>query len=113
MKVEYSAIINSHKMSEITIKEYCKRDNIEKLEQTLHLLPERRANQIVHGSQPGDFGGETTTLLGDACEQWSSDCVRVLLQYGADVNLRNSHDDTPLHCVCRSKRDVTEKVGFP
>ena len=94
------------------LRELCRQDNIPKLEQELKKASKSQKQKILN-TTTDDRGpnGEKTTILDEACEKWSTECVRVLVQYGADVNLQNGQQDTPLHCTCRSgTRDVTQKV---
>lgn len=49
------------------------------------------------------------TALHYVAEDGQLDCLKVLLKYGAVIDLRNAQGQTPLHCACyENRRDVAE-----
>lgn len=43
------------------------------------------------------FGTQFSTPLHYAAEKSRGECIKLLVKYGADVNIKNKHGDTPLH----------------
>eukprot|EP01056_Protomagalhaensia_sp_Gyna25_P006130 Protomagalhaensia_sp_Gyna_25__6129@NODE_99_length_5285_cov_19_953298_g76_i0_p2_GENE_NODE_99_length_5285_cov_19_953298_g76_i0NODE_99_length_5285_cov_19_953298_g76_i0_p2_ORF_typecomplete_len549_score52_79Ank_2/PF12796_7/2_7e02Ank_2/PF12796_7/1_8e17Ank_2/PF12796_7/0_062Ank_2/PF12796_7/0_73Ank_4/PF13637_6/1_2e02Ank_4/PF13637_6/8_2e16Ank_4/PF13637_6/0_00043Ank_4/PF13637_6/0_13Ank_5/PF13857_6/4e02Ank_5/PF13857_6/4_7e11Ank_5/PF13857_6/5_2e10Ank_5/PF13857_6/0_89Ank_3/PF13606_6/9_2e03Ank_3/PF13606_6/0_00 len=49
------------------------------------------------------------TAMHYVAEDGNLQCLKVLLKYGAVIDLRNAHGQTPLHCACyENRRDVAE-----
>ena len=48
-----------------------------------------------------DIVSTNFTLLHDASREGFKDMVRCLLKYGADVNIRDSHGNTPAHTAAK------------
>lgn len=57
--------------------------------------------------------GSGYTLLFCAVSRCEIDCVRLLLERGADVNLTDCHGDTALHCIGEYRDDNGDFVFHP
>lgn len=97
----------------LQIKDYCRQDKASALEKCLlsttdpagYMNTPLLLNEVIPGEQQ-----YSSTVLCEACERWSGECVQVLVAHGADVNQADSRGETPLHRVCRSHTDVCAKV---
>lgn len=50
------------------------------------------------------FGTQFSTPLHYAAEKNKGECIKLLVNYGADVNIKNKHGDTPLHLASQFVR---------
>ena len=59
---------------------------------------------LQKGMDPNQCDDNGRTALYTAAEYGHAKCMKVLLKYGADVNIRNSYLATALHVACHGRK---------
>ena len=66
-----------------------------------NVVDDQETNKLVD-----DTSAEGMTALHEACRNGHSECVKLLVQHQANVNMLTSSGNTPLHiCIQVSKRE--------